>query len=90
MPQVASQPLTLNVTAVAALAVTTATLPDATEFQTYSQQLTASGGTTPYHWVVLTGTLPAGLSLSDQGLLSGTPSASGAFSFTVQVTDSGA
>jgi hypothetical protein len=89
MPQTASQPLTLTVTAAAALAVTT-TLPDAVEFQTYSQQLVATGGNTPYNWSVSAGTLPAGITLTSQGLLSGVPSASGAFSFTVQVVDSGA
>ena len=90
MPQTASQPLTLTVAAVAALVITSTTLPDATEFQAYSQQLQASGGTTPYTWSVSAGTLPAGITLSSQGLLSGTPSVSGAFSFTVQAVDSGA
>ena len=55
--------------------------------QAYSQQLTASGGTAPYLFVVSTGALPAGLSLSPQGLLSGTPNASGAFAFAVTVSD---
>ena len=90
MPQSASQSLSLNVAAVAPLAVATTTLPDATEFQAYSQQLAATGGTAPYHWTIAAGALPVGLTLNDQGMLAGTPTASGPFTFTVQVTDSGA
>lgn len=50
-----------------------------------------TGGTPPYTWAVTGGSLPAGLSLSSAGLLSGSSvTASGAFPFTVQVTDSAA
>lgn len=90
MPQTASQPLSLIVAAVAALAFTTTALPDAVEFQSYSQQLQVSGGTAPYNFVISAGALPAGLSLSSSGLISGTPTESGTFGFTAQVTDSGA
>lgn len=45
-------------------AVTTASLPNATQGQGYSQALAASGGTTPYSWALLSGSLPAGMSLS--------------------------
>ena len=47
----------------------------------------ASGGTAPFTWTE-TGALPPGLSLSSTGLLSGTPTNSGPFPFTVTVTDS--
>jgi MBG domain/Bacterial Ig-like domain (group 3)/Putative Ig domain len=47
----------------------------------------ATGGTTPYHYTISGGALPAGMSLSSAGLLTGTPTASGAFSFTVLATD---
>jgi alpha-galactosidase len=53
----------------------------------YSQTLTASGGNEPYTWSLGAGTLPAGLSLGSAGLLSGTPTASGTFTFTVQIAD---
>ena len=90
MPQSASQPLTLNVAAaVPALTITTTSLPDAQVGVAYSQQLAASGGTSPFIWSVSVGSLPAGLTLSASGLLSGTPIVSGAFNFTVQVVDSG-
>ena len=54
----------------------------------YSFDLTATGGVTPYTWSVTSGTLPAGLSLDPDGTISGTPTAAGSSSVTVQVTDS--
>ena len=56
----------------------------------YMATLTATGGTTPYHWSVANGNLPAGLTLSASGVISGTPTSYGTSSFTVQVTDSAA
>ncbi|ONI76107.1 peptidase M4 family protein [Actinosynnema sp. ALI-1.44] len=49
-------------------------------------QLSATGGTAPLHWTA-TG-LPEGLSISDDGLISGTPTAEGSSSVTVTATDS--
>lgn len=49
--------------------------------------LAATGGTAPYHWSVSAGVLPGGLTLSSSGLLSGTPTEAGTFSFTVRITD---
>ncbi|WP_425526275.1 putative Ig domain-containing protein [Xanthomonas hortorum] len=65
------------------------TLPAATAGSAYSQSLTASGGTAPYSFAVTAGALPAGLTLSAAGVLSGTPTASGTFNFTATATDSG-
>jgi hypothetical protein len=53
----------------------------------FSQQLSASGGTAPYVWSVLSGTLPAGLTLSPTGLISGTPTTPVASIFTAQLFD---
>ena len=54
----------------------------------FSQSFAATGGVPPYTWSVQSGsTLPAGLTLSYAGTLSGT-NGGGAFSFTVKVTDS--
>lgn len=69
------------------LTVTTTSLPAATVGTAYSATLTASGGTGNYTWSLASGTLPAGLSLSSAGVISGTPTASGTSNFTVQVVD---
>jgi hypothetical protein len=53
----------------------------------YSTTFTATGGAGGYTYSVTGGTLPAGLQLSSNGVLSGTPTASGASNFAVQVTD---
>lgn len=71
------------------IALSPATLPGGTVGTVYNQAITASGGTAPYSFVVSAGALPAGLSLSTAGVLSGTPTAAGGFTFTVKATDSG-
>ncbi|MEV6984399.1 fibronectin type III domain-containing protein [Sphaerisporangium sp. NPDC051017] len=54
----------------------------------YSDQLTVTGGTAPFTWSVSTGALPPGITLNaSTGLLSGTPTAAGTYTFTVMVTD---
>jgi hypothetical protein len=51
--------------------------------------LTATGGVPPYTWSITSGALPAGLTLnSATGSISGTPTGSGTFPFTVQALDS--
>jgi hypothetical protein len=50
--------------------------------------LSAAGGTTPYTWSISSGTLPPGMTLnSSTGLLSGTPTTLGNYTFTAKVTD---
>lgn len=68
--------------------VTTTSLPNAAIATAYSQTLAASGGTAPYTWTLSGGALPAGISVSSAGVVSGTPTAAGAFSPTFTVTDS--
>ncbi len=68
--------------------VNPATLPNGTVAATYNQTVTASGGAAPYTFAVTAGALPAGLSLSSGGILSGTPTAGGSFTFTITATDS--
>ena len=53
----------------------------------YSQTFTGSGGTAPYVFGVTVGTLPAGLTLTAAGLLSGTPVAIGTTGVTIRGTD---
>jgi hypothetical protein len=65
-----------------------ASLPAATAGTAYSQTLTASGGTAPYTYAVSAGALPAGMTLSIAGVISGTPTAAGSFNVTVTAMDS--
>lgn len=55
--------------------------------EAYSQALEAINGVQPYTWSVSSGSLPPGLSLSS-GVISGTPTTPGTYTFTVEVTDS--
>jgi hypothetical protein len=66
---------------------TTSPLPAGILGTAYVATLAASGGTSPYTWSVVSGTLPAGLVLSRTGVISGTPTSAGSTSFTVQATD---
>lgn len=70
------------------LSISTTTLPQPVVGQVYSQTLQATGGTPPYAWSIKSGQLPAGLSLSATGQITGTLSAAGQPSFAVQVVDS--
>gem|GEM_PF-6985506 len=54
----------------------------------YAESLYAVGGTKPYAWNLISGSLPSGLTLSN-GFLSGSPSTAGTFNFTVVVQDAG-
>lgn len=79
----------LSITVGSNLAITTASLPGATEGTAYSTALAASGGTSPYTWTA-GGAFPAGLSISTSGVISGTPTVAGSFNVRVNVTDSAA
>ncbi|RYZ73913.1 MAG: autotransporter outer membrane beta-barrel domain-containing protein [Lysobacteraceae bacterium] len=71
--------------------VSPATLPNGTFNAAYTQTLTASsanGAVAPYAFSITAGALPAGLTLAGAGVLSGTPTAAGAFNFTVQALSS--
>lgn len=79
--------------AAAPLAIASATLPNAIGGTVYSHQLTATGGTAPYSWKILAGSLESNLSLSTSGLISGTVGTASwiysyPFSAYVSVTDS--
>jgi hypothetical protein len=80
-----SAPLTLNVYQ---LSISTgASLPAATMSQAYSVQLVADGGVAPYVWARSSGSLPSGLTLSTAGVISGSPTVTGNFTYTLKVTD---
>ena len=64
------------------------TPPQGTVGASYSEQLSTSGGTSPVTFAQASGTaLPPGLMLSPAGLISGTPTAAGTYTFTVTATD---
>ena len=67
--------------------ITTNSLPGGTVGTDYSQPLIADGSET-ITWSITDGSLPAGLSLgADTGVISGTPTAAGTYSFTVTATN---
>jgi hypothetical protein len=71
------------------LQITTSSVPNGQVGVAYSTSLVASSGATPYGWSISAGALPGGLTLgANNGIISGTPTASGSFSFTAKVTDS--
>jgi hypothetical protein len=72
------------------LLITTSTLKSwDTGLVGYSDTLSATGGRPTYSWSVIPGTLPLGLSLNPaSGVISGTPTAAGTYTFTVKLIDS--
>ena len=83
-----SQQFTVVVSSIAI--TTTSPLPPATINAAYTVTFAATGGVTPLSWSVASGsTLPPGLTLvSATGVLSGTPTQAGTFTFGITVTDS--
>ena len=71
-----------------ALQITTASLPNASEGMPYTVTLAASGGGT-LTWTLTGGSLPAGLTLGSNGVVSGTPTAAGSYTLTVRVDGGG-
>jgi len=83
-----SASVTITTLSTTPLGITTPSLSSATAGASYSAPLSASGGKAPYSWSVTSGTLPAGIALESSGSLSGTTTQTGAFTFTVQASDS--
>ena len=85
----ASIQLQLSLTVVTLLAISTTSLPAGSEGITYLAGIGASGGTPPYTWSLAQGSLPSGLTLqSGSGVISGSPTAQGNFTFKVAAEDS--
>ena len=84
---VISNPATLTVCEVTSLPyITTTSLPDGKVGTAYSQTLSADGDK-PITWNITNGSLPAGLTLNENGVISGTPTTAGTFKFTVTATN---
>lgn len=83
-----SSPFALTSSCVPLVLTSGTTLPVATQGTAYSFQFASTGGFPPLTWQLVGGTLPAGLTLTPAGLLSGTPTATGTFSPVIQIIDS--
>lgn len=70
-----------------ALVITPATLTNATVGTPYSQNFGLTEGFGTVNYSVTAGALPPGITLTTAGVLSGTPTATGTFNFTVTATD---
>ncbi len=71
-----------------ALSIATTTLPQGTAGQAYHAALAATGGVGDRMWTLHSGVLPAGLSLSAAGVISGTPAVAARAALVLRVTDS--
>jgi hypothetical protein len=69
------------------IAIAPTTLPARAHGVAFSRQLSATGGLTPYVFTKYSGSLPPGVTLTQAGKLSGTPTTAGRYRFTVRVTD---
>ena len=77
-----------DVTVVAPVSIATVSVPQGQTGTPYAVTLSATGGTGAYTWSVAAGGLPGGVSLgTSSGLIAGTPSQSGTFTFTVRAQD---
>ncbi len=84
-----SAPATVNLAITPpTVVIGTTTLANATQNVPYTASISASGGTAPYSYTIVSGALPSGMTLAPTGSLAGTPTAPGTSSFTVRVTDS--
>lgn len=81
--------VTQDATGCPVITVNPATLPNGFTGAAYNQTLTQTGSVSAITWSVIAGALPTGLNLSADGALSGTPTATGVFNFTVKATDAG-
>ena len=76
------------------ISITTSTLPNGTVNSSYSATITTTGGCSPATWVITSGTLPAGVTMTAASKppalnLKGTPTKAASYPFTVKVTGCG-
>jgi hypothetical protein len=86
-PGLTTYSIVIAPTACPVITIAPPTLPAGAIGVAYRQQISASGGTGSYVYTVSSGTLPAGLTLTSGGLLSGTPTTLGSSTVTIQATD---
>lgn len=81
---IVTKPLTIKISAIS---ITTTALNSTTNGLFYTQSISTTGGV-PTGWTITPGSLPPGLTIDQAGVISGIPTSSGTFDFTVNVTDS--
>jgi hypothetical protein len=86
-PSIGAYQLSASATTAPPLTIVSASLPAGAVGTAYLQALIATGGTAPYTWSIVSGSLPPGLALSS-GTIGGTPAAAGSFNFTAKASDS--
>ena len=86
---VAFAALNLQVAPSAITIITPTPLPAGEVSVSYSTVFQSSGGTRPQSWSLVSGTIPPGTTLDSSGVLSGIPTQTGVFDFTVNVSDEG-
>jgi hypothetical protein len=87
-PASATQQLTIAISAPPPLTITTSSLPGGVVGTAYTATVQATGGVGTISWTLASGSLPAGLSMSTSGAISGTPTTVATSTFTVKATDS--
>jgi hypothetical protein len=85
--QTTTQALSIRIDVISAPNITNTPLPTGIVGQAYNQPLQVTGGFAPFTWSVSAGSLPAGLTLSPAGVISGNPTSPGTSNFTVMVRD---
>jgi hypothetical protein len=89
-PLTATKSFSIDIAASGTLQITTTYIPDGTEGGVYIGATLVAIDGTGYLWELASASvLPPGLSLSNAGVITGTPTAKGDYSFTVKVTDTG-
>jgi hypothetical protein len=86
------QSYVVDITAAGVLTITTTSVASGTNGTLYNASIASVGGTGAHSWLITSGTLPTGLTLGSSTTasvsISGTPTQTGSFPITVQVTDS--
>ena len=79
----------LSIVVAEPLEITTTVLSDGVVGSAYSRSVAAKGGSIPYGWSIVSGSLPPGLTLDPAGSVAGTPTTAGIWTIEVRATDSG-
>jgi hypothetical protein len=81
--------LTVENPIVPPVTITTTNLPNAKRNKSYNQTIQVSGGVAPHSWLIVSGSLPPGLSLNaSTGAITGKATTLGLYNLTVKATDS--